>query len=78
MTPETLRRIVELVQSGATLIGEPVPVHSVSMRNYPACDREMARLVAEIWGETKISKQGERRPGQWPRDLGTQRGRVAG
>ncbi len=61
ITPQALRRILELVKEGATLIGEPVPSRSVSMKNYPDCDREMAALIAEIWGHTNVAKQGERR-----------------
>ena len=50
MTPELLRRIAELVASGATVVG-PRPVASPSLTDYPACDREVERLAAELWGD---------------------------
>ncbi len=50
MTPAVLRKIRELVRSGATIIG-PRPTKSPSLANYPACDAEVEKLAAEIWGE---------------------------
>jgi hypothetical protein len=64
MTPEALKRIRDLVKEGATLIGEPVPAKSVSMQNYPDCDKEMAGLVAEIWGDARTPSSGERSLGR--------------
>lgn len=52
MRPETLRRIRDLVAQGAAIYGSP-PARSPSMKNYPACDAEVARLAAEIWGESR-------------------------
>lgn len=49
-TPEVLRKIKELVQAGATVIG-PRPVGSPSLQNYPACDGEVEKLAAALWGE---------------------------
>lgn len=73
MTPQALRRIRDLVREGATLIGAPVEAHSVSMQNFPQCDKEMAGLVAEIWGTGAVTGQGERRVGKgrvsWGRPL---------
>lgn len=64
MTPEALKRILELVTDGATLIAEPVPTHSVSLQNYPQCDNEMKRLAAAIWGDGKVTKRGVRTVGK--------------
>lgn len=50
MRPELLRKIRELVRSGATVLGPP-PQRSPSMENYPQCDVEVQRLSAEIWGQ---------------------------
>lgn len=73
VTPQALSRIRDLVKDGATLIGDPVPAHSASMENYPQCDQQLAALIAEIWGEGKIAKQGERQLGKgrviWGRPL---------
>src|SRR5207244_1703573 len=49
MTPKLLRRLKELVESGATVIG-PRPVKSPSLSDYPQCDQEVAKLAAELWG----------------------------
>jgi len=49
MTPVLLRKIKELVASGATVAGAP-PTKSPSLSNYPQCDREVAALAAELWG----------------------------
>ncbi len=50
MRPEILRRIRDLVSGGARVLGPP-PRRSPSLRGYPDCDREVAALAAELWGE---------------------------
>ena len=37
MTPELTKKVAELVEAGATVLG-PKPKHSPSLVNYPACD----------------------------------------
>ncbi|MDF9828253.1 hypothetical protein M2447_002371 [Ereboglobus sp. PH5-10] len=49
MSPELLRKIRDLVRAGATVLGEP-PLRSPSLANYPACDDEVRKLAAELWG----------------------------
>jgi hypothetical protein len=44
-----LARIGELVEAGATVVG-PKPSRSVSLEDYPDCDRQVRDLAAEIWG----------------------------
>ena len=88
MTPRALGRLLELVKEGATLIGEPVPARSVSMQNYPHCDRQMEKLVVELWGEDaagsrqKAVGRGERQVGKgrviWGRPLNKALNDVAG
>ena len=58
MTPALLRKIKELIQAGATVIG-PRPQHSPSLTDYPACDVEVRQLADEIWGDCdgKSSKE---------------------
>ncbi|MHB8901126.1 MAG: glycosyl hydrolase [Thermoguttaceae bacterium] len=63
MTPQALRRILELVRQGATLIGEPVADRSASLQDYPQCDDQMRRLVADLWGDDP-SPQGSRTLGK--------------
>jgi hypothetical protein len=50
MRPETLRKIKELVYEGLTILG-PAPRYSPSLQNYPEADRQVASLVAELWGD---------------------------
>jgi len=50
MTPRLLRKVKELVQAGATVLG-PCPQRSPSLTDYPACDREVRRLADELWGD---------------------------
>ncbi|MGE5296376.1 MAG: glycosyl hydrolase, partial [Solirubrobacterales bacterium] len=51
MTPGLLRKVKELVESGATVLG-PKPSASPSLSGYPQCDEEVRRLAAELWGDT--------------------------
>ncbi|HTY86830.1 MAG TPA: glycosyl hydrolase [Candidatus Acidoferrum sp.] len=50
MTPEVARTVRELVKAGATVLG-PKPAGSPSLQNYPACDREVAEIADEVWGD---------------------------
>ncbi|MCB9784283.1 MAG: glycosyl hydrolase [Candidatus Omnitrophica bacterium] len=49
MTPTLLRKIDELVASGATVIGPP-PRKSPSLESYPECDREVQLISERLWG----------------------------
>jgi hypothetical protein len=49
MTPALLRKLTELVQAGATVIG-PRPLKSPSLSGFPSCDDEVNRLSSELWG----------------------------
>ena len=81
MTPKLLRRIRELVQDGATIVGSP-PVKSPSLENYPECDEEVKALAKEVWGgsEAPVAVT-ERRFGKgrviWGGPFGLPRERVA-
>ncbi|HOZ50143.1 MAG TPA: glycosyl hydrolase, partial [Candidatus Hydrogenedentes bacterium] len=50
MTPALLRKIGELIEAGATVVG-PRPLKSPSLTDYPACDDEVKRLADAIWGD---------------------------
>jgi hypothetical protein len=50
MTPTLLKRVGELVEAGATVIG-PAPTASPSLVGYPACDDEVKQLAQAIWGD---------------------------
>jgi len=49
MTPSLLRKIAQLVDAGAVVIGSP-PSASPSLSNYPRCDAEVNALVRKLWG----------------------------
>jgi len=50
MTPGLLRKIRDLVEAGATVVGAP-PRKSPSLADYPQCDQQVKQLAAELWGE---------------------------
>ena len=49
MTPALLRKVKELVEAGATVVG-PRPARSPSLSGYPKCDEEVNSLAA-LWGK---------------------------
>lgn len=53
MTPTLLRKIKELVQAGATVLGPP-PQSAPGLANYPNCDAEVKQLAAELWGGSAL------------------------
>jgi hypothetical protein len=50
MRPELLKKIVELVQRGAVVLG-PAPKYSPSMMGYPLADQQVQKLAASLWGK---------------------------
>ena len=73
MTPELLKKIKDLIEAGATVVGPP-PRRSPSLVGYPRCDREVATLAAAIWGEEETPDRiRQRRVGKgrvlWGADL---------
>jgi hypothetical protein len=50
MTPTLVRKIKQLVEAGATVLG-PRPTASPSLADFPKCDEEVAKLAAEVWGD---------------------------
>ncbi len=50
MPPEVVRKIHELVQAGATVVG-PKPKRSNSLTDYPQCDSEVKRMADELWAD---------------------------
>jgi hypothetical protein len=49
MTPTLLRKVKELVEAGATVLG-PRPTGSPSLTDYPQCDMEVSNLANDVWG----------------------------
>jgi hypothetical protein len=44
-----LKKIVELVRAGATVVGAR-PSHTTGLQDYPRCDGEVQRIAAGLWG----------------------------
>jgi len=64
VAPESLRKILELVKAGATVVLGPRPVSAAGLQNYPQCDAEVQSLANEIWGTTPMATAGQRALGQ--------------
>jgi hypothetical protein len=62
MTPRLLRKIKDLAQAGASIVGPP-PQKSPSLSGYPSCDREVQELAGQIWGTGDAAQAAERRLG---------------
>jgi hypothetical protein len=60
MTPRLLRKVKQLLEAGATVIG-PTPRKSPSLSGFPKADAEVATLAREMWGATPVA---ERRVGK--------------
>ncbi|MBI5091762.1 MAG: hypothetical protein HZB26_04875 [Candidatus Hydrogenedentes bacterium] len=63
MTPPLLRKIKELVQAGATVVG-PRPTKSPSLTDYPKCDDEVKQIANEVWADCDGKSVKEHRFGQ--------------
>lgn len=50
MTPALLRKVRDLAQAGATVVGAP-PRKSPGLAGFPHCDTEVQSLAKELWGE---------------------------
>ena len=49
LTPALLKKIKELAEAGATVVGER-PTKSPSLTGYPKCDSEVDAMASELWG----------------------------
>lgn len=49
MTPALLRKLKQLVEEGATIIGPP-PRKSPGLSGYPECDTEVSEIAGQVWG----------------------------
>ncbi|MCX6132420.1 MAG: glycosyl hydrolase [Ignavibacteriales bacterium] len=63
MTPALLRKIKELVEAGATVVG-PRVLKSPGLSGYPDCDTEVKRLADELWGNSDGIRITEHRLGK--------------
>ncbi|MBM3890829.1 MAG: hypothetical protein FJ388_17095, partial [Verrucomicrobia bacterium] len=53
LTVPVARKIRELVQAGATVLG-PKPVRTPGLTGYPRCDAELKVITAELWDTGKV------------------------
>jgi len=56
MTPSLLGKIIQLVESGATVLGAP-PISSPSLSDYPECDAQVKRLAEQLWGKAPYVRE---------------------
>jgi hypothetical protein len=54
MTPGLLRKLKELADAGATIMGGPAPNEAPGLTDYPKCDAEVKTLAADLWSNGKI------------------------
>ncbi|MCU0914725.1 MAG: glycoside hydrolase [Planctomycetes bacterium] len=57
-----LQAVAKLVEAGATVLG-PKPERTVSLVDYPRCERQFARLANRLWGDA-TAETGRRMVGQ--------------
>jgi hypothetical protein len=69
MTPELLRKIKELVESGATVFAAALPQKAPGLTNYPQCDDEVTKLASELWTSGKLELWSDSGPSTRPDEL---------
>ncbi len=53
LPPEALRKVLRLAEQGATVVlGPRPPRRAPGLKHQPACDEEVRRLAAELWGDS--------------------------
>ncbi len=63
MRPAVLKRVKELVEEGAYVLG-PKPVRSPSLQDYPNADAQVKALADELWGDVDGVKVKSRKVGK--------------
>jgi len=63
MSLHVLRKIKELVEAGATVVGSR-PERAPGLTGYPQCDDEVRKLAGELWGDVDGEQVTERRVGR--------------
>ncbi|RZK76058.1 MAG: glycosyl hydrolase, partial [Pedobacter sp.] len=63
MSLPVIKKIRELINLGATVIGAP-PERSAELKNYPEADVELRKIAQEIWGDLDGKTRTERRLGK--------------
>lgn len=72
VSPETMRKIEELVKNGATVVG-PAPTEAPGLANYPASEEEVKAIARRLWngvdGKTVTENRYSRGRVIWGRTL---------
>jgi hypothetical protein len=63
MSVEVIQKLRQLILDGATIVGAP-PEKAAGLKDYPACDGEVQRVAAEIWGDLDGKTRTERHFGK--------------
>ncbi|WP_198172743.1 glycosyl hydrolase [Hymenobacter ginkgonis] len=63
MTLPVLRKVQELLQGGATVVG-PKPVQAPGLTAYPRADAELREIAGEVWGDLDGRSRTRRRYGK--------------
>jgi hypothetical protein len=50
VSPQFMRKVVALVKAGGTVVCSDRPARAAGLQDYPACDRQVEALSAELWG----------------------------
>ena len=58
MRPDVLAKIAALAKAGVAVYATRRPISSPSMQNYPACDRQVEKLTAELWDKGIVMQTG--------------------
>ena len=53
MRPALLKKLSALVKAGGTVLGS-APERSPSLQDFPACDAEVRKLAADLWGGGRV------------------------
>lgn len=64
LQPEMLEKIRDLVYQGATLIGNPPPAFSLSMRDYPQSDERIQKSISELWSGLSTTEPSQKNFGK--------------
>jgi hypothetical protein len=65
MPVDALRKVVELVEAGATIVlGKAIPTHSPGLQDHPRATDDLAALSARLWGSDDARNTGTRKMGR--------------
>ncbi|RZJ89779.1 MAG: hypothetical protein EOO20_10025, partial [Chryseobacterium sp.] len=51
MDVNIIKKLIQLVQKGGTVVCQDKPSHTPGLTNFPKCDQELQQLVSTLWGD---------------------------